>query len=355
MVVKQFMVFNSINAAPRYFSVKDGKEARKAALLCAVLMLLGSVIWFLPPMTARILYPELVMAFDIGKPAEASYAVASMSLLPAGLIGLIVVAILAATMSSMDTGLNTNVAILVKDVYPKLARLMRFKPRNESELLGYGRLLTWVMGGLIIVLSLYFAQQDGKGIFELMIEVGTLLSTPITIPLMLGLFVRRTPWWAALSSIASALLISCIVFFDIPLTVFGFSQSFSDSVLWSFQQQFFCVLIFGTLGFLISIPFAPSKDSEHRKQVDDFFTVMKTPIDFAREVGEGNDLKQLVTIGWFGIAISIFITSLLLIPNPLGGRLAILALAIVIGVLSALMLKRGKAAALSKPYVDEPA
>jgi len=52
MMTKQFIVFNSINGAPRYFSVKDGLEARKAALLCAVLMLLGSFIWFLPPITA---------------------------------------------------------------------------------------------------------------------------------------------------------------------------------------------------------------------------------------------------------------------------------------------------------------
>jgi len=117
--VKQFLVYNSLNAAPRYFSVKDGQEARKAALLACVLLLLGSLIWFLPPITARLLFHDQVMAIDISKPAEASYAIASISLLPAGLIGMIVVAILTATMSSMDTGLNTNVAILIKDIYPK--------------------------------------------------------------------------------------------------------------------------------------------------------------------------------------------------------------------------------------------
>ena len=58
------------------------------------------------------------MALDISKPAEASYAIASIRLLPAGLVGMIVVAILTATMSSMDTGLNTNVAIIIKDIYP---------------------------------------------------------------------------------------------------------------------------------------------------------------------------------------------------------------------------------------------
>lgn len=341
MMVKQFIVFNSMNAAPRYFSVKDGKEAKKAALLCAVLMLLGSFIWFLPPITARLLYPELVMAFDIAKPAEASYAVASIALLPVGLIGLIVVAILAATMSSMDTGLNTNVAILIKDIYPKMARKLSWKTKSESQLLSHGRTLTWAMGTIVVILALYFAQQDGSGIFEIMLQVGTLLSTPITIPLLLGMFIRQTPWWSALLSIGCALSFSALAYFEIPLTYLGFSQAYSDTFEWSFQQQFFGVMATGTFGFLISIPFAPAKTSEHRIKVNKFFKNMKTPIDFANEVGEGNDDQQLTIIGRFGAAVTAFVALLLIIPNPLEGRLAILALAIMIGTISVLMLKAG--------------
>lgn len=342
MMAKQFIVFNSMNAAPRYFSVKDGKEARKAALLCSVLMLLGSFIWFLPPITARLLYPDLVSAFDIAKPAEASYAVTSMMLLPVGLIGLIVVAILAATMSSMDTGLNTNVAILIKDIYPKISRQLKWQPKAESELLNYGRLLTWGMGLLIVLLALYFAQQDGSGIFDIMLQVGTLLSMPITIPLLLGMFIRQTPWWAALFSIGCALLVSCLAYFEIPLSYLGFTQEYSDAFQWSFQQQMFSVLGAGSFGFLILTLFAPSKNSAHRQMVDKFFTNMKTPIDFEKEIGEGNDHSQLNIIGRFGIAVTGFITLMLLIPNPLPGRLVILVLALMIGAISLLMLKAGK-------------
>ena len=347
MMAKQFIVFNSMNAAPRYFSVKDGREARKAALLCTVLMLLGSFIWFLPPITARLLFPELVMAFDISKPAEASYAVASISLLPVGLVGLIVVAILSATMSSMDTGLNTNVAILIKDIYPKMSRLLRFKPKAELELLHYGRILTWFMGVLIVLLALYFAQQDGSGIFDIMLQVGTLLSMPITIPLLLGMFIRQTPWWAALLSITCALAFSSFAYFEVPLSYIGFSEQYSDSFAWSFQQQFFGVLGTGTFGFLISMLFAPAKTSTHRRMVDKFISNMKTPINFAEEVGEGNDLSQLTLIGRFGLAVTGFIALMLLIPNPLQGRVTILVLALTIGAISVLMLKAGKAPRLS--------
>ena len=342
MVTKGFLVFNSMYAGPRYFSVKDGREARKAAILASVLFLTGGLIWFLPPIAARLLFSEEVMALGISKPAEAAYAIASIQVLPTGLIGLIVVAILTASMSTMDTGLNTNVAILIKDIYPKISKQLKWSPKSETELLKYGRLYTWFMGVFILFLALYMAQAKGKGIFEIMLDVGALLMTPIQIPLMWGLFIRRTPSWAALLSISLSLTVSFMAFMNVPLSTFGFSPD----ATWTFQAKFFGVFIAGSLGFLLSIPFAPAKDSAHRAMVDKFITTMKTPIDFEAEVGAANDLAQLKVIGSFGAVIAGFIALMLIIPNPLEGRLAIAALAMIIGSISAVMIK-----ASSKPEV----
>lgn len=335
MVTKGFLVFNSMYAGPRYFSVKDGREARKAAIFAFVLFLIGGLIWFLPPITARLLYSEEVMALGISKPAEAAYAIASVNMLPVGLIGLVVVAILTATMSSIDTGLNSNVAILIKDIYPKVSRRLKWKPKTEAELLRYGRIYTWIMGVLIIALALYLAQQKGKGIFEIMLDVGALLMSPIQIPLMLGLFVRRTPPWAALVSIGCGLSVALLAFVDVPLSTFGFAEDAS----WTFQAKFFGVFIAGSLGFLFCVPFAPARDSEHCRMVDDFINEMKTPIDFQTEVGQGNDASQLEVIGSFGLAIAAFIALMLLIPNPIEGRLAIAALSLIIGSISVFMIR----------------
>ncbi len=337
MVTKGFLVFNSMYAGPRYFSVKDGREARKAAILASVLFIVGGLVWFLPPITAKLLYADQVMALGISKPAEAAYAIASINVLPVGLIGLIVVAILTATMSSMDTGLNTNVAIMIKDIYPKLVRRFNWTEKPEKVLLSYGRVLTWVMGVLVILLALQLAQQKGKGIFEIMLDIGALLMSPIQIPLMWGLFIKRTPWWAALLSIGCGFAVSLMAFLDVPLTIFGFSEG----ATWTFQMKFFGVLAAGTLGFLISIPFAPALGSAHRNKVEDFITKMKTPINFDTEIGEGNDLAQLKVIGRFGISIAIFIAAMLVIPNPPGGRLAIAVLALTIGGISMLMIRKG--------------
>ena len=94
MVLKNFLSYNTVNVAYRYFSVKDGAAAKKAALVSMILMLSGAIFWFIPPVAARLLMSEEVLSLAISKPAEASYAVISMLLLPAGLTGMIVVAIL---------------------------------------------------------------------------------------------------------------------------------------------------------------------------------------------------------------------------------------------------------------------
>ena len=335
MVTKGFFVFNSMYAGPRYFSVKDGREARKAALFASALFLTGGLIWFLPPITARLLFADEVMALGISKPAEAAYAIASINVLPVGLIGLIVVAILTATMSSVDTGLNNNVAILIKDIYPKLGARFNWAPKSEAQLLRYGRLYTWAMGILIIFLALYIAGQKGKGIFEIMLDIGALLLVPIQIPLMWGLFIRRTPPWAALFSIGCAFIVSLIAFLKIPLVYFGFPAE----TIWTFQIKFFVVLSAGSMGFLVSTFFAPAKGTAHRQQVDAFMDEMRTPIDFENEVGQANDLAQVKVIGRFGIAISVFIALMLLIPNPLSGRFAIASMSLIIGGVSLLMIK----------------
>ena len=57
-----FMVsfgYNTSAMAQRYFSVDDERSAKKVALLCFALFVLGAFIWFVPPLAMRVLYPDL--------------------------------------------------------------------------------------------------------------------------------------------------------------------------------------------------------------------------------------------------------------------------------------------------------
>ena len=133
IVVKQFISTNNMLEGSRYLCVKDGVHARRAALLAAALFLVGPVIWFIPPMAASILYPDLGAIFPALKnPSEGAFLAISVATMPVGMIGLLLCGILAATMSSMDSGLNKNAGFFVRNFYRTVLRPL---PRRRNCLL----------------------------------------------------------------------------------------------------------------------------------------------------------------------------------------------------------------------------
>ena len=128
MLLNCTLTANNLGAAGRYFSVKDGKEAKKAALLSMILMLAGCIIWFLPPMVGRLFYADQVTAMtQLSNPQESAFAVACMNLLPPGMIGLMAVAMFAASISSLDVGINGCSSVFVMNVYPVAKALFRLR------------------------------------------------------------------------------------------------------------------------------------------------------------------------------------------------------------------------------------
>jgi SSS family solute:Na+ symporter len=310
MLIKNVIGYNTLTSAQRYFSVKDGREAQKAAWLGFALMTAGAFIWFIPPMTARILYDAEVMGTAIPKPAEAAYAIASLHVLPLGMTGLMVVAMFAATMSSMDSGLNRNSAIFTNDIYPTMCRLFGKQPREGRDLMRLGQVFSGVFGICIVSIATYFASTEGKGIFEHMLDVGALLALPMAIPTLMGLIVKRSPSWAAILTV-------CVTF--VPSLL-----AFISAEPWSFQEKVFTNLSVGAITYLCTLPFWKNETSAYREQTTAFFDRMLTPVDFAREIGPGNDITQLKVIGSFAATIGSLICLLSFLPNPFVGRLGIL-------------------------------
>ena len=334
-----------LDAAPKYFAVKDGLAARKAALLASIMMLLGTAVWFFPPMVARLLYQDKVMALaEVGvkKPAEAAYAIAGMELLPLGMTGLMVVAMFSATMSSMDTGLNRNAAIFVRDVYPAISKLLRLPELSERASFILGQVFSFIFGAIIITIALWYSSVENKGVFELMNDVGVLVALPMGIPLLMALFVKPAPWWAAIVSVCVALIPSYL-----SLRVNGTPDE------WSYQMKTFIIVPAGLIGYVVTIPFWKYASSGYRAQVDEFFTRMKTPVDFEKEVGEGNDLSQLKIMGTFSAVIGVCICTLVFLPNPWSGRMVILFVGGTVAVIGGLLAWVGARGGKSRPKSGE--
>ncbi|HEY1684867.1 MAG TPA: hypothetical protein VGG19_08895 [Tepidisphaeraceae bacterium] len=310
MIFKQTLDQNTLGAANRYFSVKDGKEARKAALIAVIMMLAGAIFWFIPPMTARMLYEKQTLSAHLNNPAESAFAVAAMHVLPSGLIGLMAVAMFSATLSTIDTGLNRNAAVAMKDIYPLICRIFRRPLDSDRVQLMMSRLITMFFGLCIISNALYFSRRSGMGMFDITLNLGAMLGLPLATPLLLGLFIRKVPSWSAIFSIVCGFACSAVAYYS--------------TNTWTYQQKVFLNVLAGSVSFLATMPFWRYAPLAYREQVVAFFTRMHTPVDFEKEVGAANDTQQLKMIGGFSVAIAIFICLLLLIPNNLTGRLSIL-------------------------------
>ncbi|HOF19397.1 MAG TPA: hypothetical protein PK082_10850, partial [Phycisphaerae bacterium] len=256
-------------------------------------------------------------------------AVVSMKFLPPGLMGVMVVAMLAATMSTMDTGLNRNAAIITQDVYPTLCRLFKRRPLEGKALLRLGQITTALLGILIISLALYFAANAGKqGIFGIMLNISATVHLPLVIPLALCLFVRRVPRWAAMATVAACLIPAILGFFSKEI----FGQG------WSFQKKFFITAPVGFCVFLLSSLFWKGEPESYRQRVAEFFRKMHTPVDFNREVGQASDFSQLRTVGIFAVIVGLFIGLLVFLPPDWTGRMQVLIVGGAICAVGVLMV-----------------
>ena len=135
--------YNTSAMAQRYFSVDNERSARKIALFCCRVVRRGrlSVVYSADGHADRISRLAQRMA-GAEQLSEASYAVASLTLLPHGLIGMMIAAMFSATMANVGANFNVKSAILTKDIYQALFR----KNAGDRELLVVGWMTTFLMG-----------------------------------------------------------------------------------------------------------------------------------------------------------------------------------------------------------------
>ena len=161
----------------RLTSVKDERSAIKMGLLTAVLLLVFPVIALLPAIAARHLVPGI-------NPEEA-YLTLCTKLLPHGALGLMVSAMLAATLSTLAAEFNVTSSVVTKDIYKRLIR----KAAGERELLAVARAGTLVVAGLVAVGAQFVAGAGGA--FEVNKTLMALIGVPIVIPSVFGILWKR--------------------------------------------------------------------------------------------------------------------------------------------------------------------
>lgn len=346
--LKQILNTNKMVSGYRYLTARDSGEARKAALLASSLFMVGSVIWFIPPMAAAVLYPDLsgYVAEGVSRPSELSYAVVAQGVLPTGMIGLLVVGIFAATMSSMDSGLNRNAGIFILNFYKPILR----KNASERELFVVSQITSIIMGLLIIVLAVYLESvmggQKAFGLFELMLKFGAMVAVPIGIPIIFGLYIRRAPDWSTWSCALMGLLAA---FLSSQVFHAGWFQDVTGLELTPREISDYNYIVIFVLGaglptawFFISCLFYREPTGRRAEELKAFWNSVETPV-YSEENEANRDYSQCRIIGWMSYAFGGFMLLLMVItPNSLGGRASFLFCGGVLCLIGFLLTRQAK-------------
>ncbi len=317
------------NSAGTFLSVRSGREAKKAALLGSGLFLVGCIIWFIPPLVARVQGIDLAASFpSLYKSSEGAYVAIAVRNLPAGLIGLFATGMISATLATMDDSLSGSAAIITRSIYLPLMR----PKASEKELVLVGRLATVFLGAVTILIAIMYTTWKDVGVFKLMQNFSALLGVPVAVPMVLCLVVRRAPDWAAWSTVAVSMTLVVVLSLLFSLApVQGFVTGLGGSTyLQLFQEHdyaFFVVfnIVVGSLWYLGASFLFPGRMSEPRRaQVADFFRRFDTPLTEQELAAEGSDTYRTAGIGKLVMGFSAFVALLLFVPNTATDRLAIL-------------------------------
>jgi Na+/proline symporter len=171
----------------RMLSAKNEKHALGATLLFNVAhYALRPWPWILVAFASLVVFPDLT-SLQQAFPNLAAHQIrhdmaypAMLSLLPAGLLGLVAASLLAAYMSTMSTQLNLGASYLVNDVWLRFVN----PESTDSQQLTVGRWATF--GSLVLGSALGLVLTDAGQAFELLLLLGSGTG---------GLFLLRWFWW----------------------------------------------------------------------------------------------------------------------------------------------------------------
>lgn len=342
LFIKQFSITNNMLNSYRYLAAKDSNNARKAGLLACILMTMGPLIWFMPSwylagqgVDLAAMYPE-----QGSKATDFAYLTFVEMYMPAGMVGLLIAAMFAATMSSMDSGLNRNSGIFVKNFYQPILR----PNSTEKELMMVSKITSTFFGIAIILVALFINSLRGLSLFDTMMYVGALIGFPMTIPAFMGFFIRKTPDWAGWGTLVVGAVVSYYVGFVITAEMVEgwFNLEPLTRREWSELTVAIGLMahVFFTGGFFaLSTLFYKKLDPAREKDVDKFFSNLATPL--VNESAEQRDLdnRQRRMLGSLISVAGVGVMAMCFLPNPTWGRMVFILCGLIVLAVGLLLVK----------------
>lgn len=314
--------------AQKYYSVPNDRDASKAAYFSALLNFLGAPLMILPAIVGRHILPDLVAQHDTAN----TYVLLVAHLLPVGMVGIIMAAMFSATMAAVTGDYNAMASVLTQDVYYRL-----IKPAaSEKHLLLVGRWVTFGLGVLTTVLSLWVVFSHQQSLFNLMVSVLGLFMAPTLMPLLAGLVSPRLNWQGALGGFLCGLftgivMLALSIWWPDAATVFGSSFNFEGVSLLFNTGATILGMIAGSLLFHSS-----AKNQEEARQ---FFVELAKPVEASENaVGEKENPAPVLAFSTASVGTLLVIAGA--ISGSMEARLIDIGIGLFFGAISLVFLYR---------------
>ncbi len=229
--------------AQRMMSTKNERHATWATMLFQIThYALRPWPWILVGLAAIVLYPGLGT-----DELRFGYVYAMKDFLPAGLKGLLLVAFLAAYMSTISTQLNFGASILTNDFFLVVYR----KKLSDRQQVVAAQIITLIL----VLVSLFFTSiiTSISGVWSFILECGAGLGLVL---------ILRWYWWRINAWSELAAMIAPFVGYGLARFVFG----------WEFPGSYFFTVALTTAVWLIVTFLTPPVDSQ---VLEDFYTKVR--------------------------------------------------------------------------------
>jgi SSS family solute:Na+ symporter len=191
----------------RVLSAKDEGTAKAGTIFAGFLKVLPVFLLVLPGLMARALYPQLFTIVN-GQVSNGDIAFPTLviNLLPVGLVGLVIAALLAALMGAMSSVFNSTSTMVTLDFYKK------FRPAaTERQLVNFGRIATVAMV-LLGLLWVPFIHLLSAQLWVYLQSVQAYISPPIAVCFIFGILWPRLNGQGAISSMLVGFVLGTVRF-----------------------------------------------------------------------------------------------------------------------------------------------
>ena len=191
----------------RVLSARDEGHAKAGTIFAGFLKVLPVFLLVVPGLIAFALYPQLFTKVG-GQVTNGNIAFPSLivNLLPTGIVGLMIAALLAALMGAMSSVFNSASTMVTLDFYKKLR-----PAASEAQLVLFGRIAT---GGMVLLGLLWvpFIDRLSTQLWIYLQSVQAYISPPIAVCFIFGILWTRINGQGAISSLLVGFVLGTVRF-----------------------------------------------------------------------------------------------------------------------------------------------